>query len=73
MDIFCKDLYSKKMIELTVSIKGVECSFKHKFLIYEEVYLSEQDPIVKTCIEEALSTAKIVPEDIKVRALLIVK
>lgn len=58
------------MTELTVTIKGAESSYKQKFLIYDEFSWSENDPMIKKCVEEALESAKIEPEDIKVRALL---
>jgi 3-oxoacyl-[acyl-carrier-protein] synthase III len=58
------------MTELTVTIKGVESSYKQKFLLYDEFTFNEDDPVIKKCVEEALANAKIEPEDIKVRALL---
>lgn len=61
------------MTELTITIKGEESTFKQKFLIYEEYAMSENDPLIKKCVEEALSNAKIEPEDIKVRSLLVLR
>ncbi len=61
------------MIELSVTIKGAESTFKQKFLVYEDFQFNDTDPIVKKHVEEALSNAKIEPEDIKVRALLIMR
>lgn len=62
--------YLQIMIELSVTIKGEDSTYKQKFLIYDSIRLEESDPVIKRCIEEALSNAKIQPEDIKVRALL---
>lgn len=59
--------------ELTVTVKGEEQSYKQQFLIYEEMMWSEDDPTIKTCVEEALSNAKIEPVDIKVRALMVLR
>ncbi len=59
--------------ELTVTIKGDEQTYKQKFLLYDEYQMNEEDPIVKKCIDEALANAKIEPDDIKVRALLVVR
>lgn len=59
--------------ELTVTIKGEERSYKQQFLLYEEFKWDENDPIIKQCVDEALSNAKIEPEDIKVRALLVLR
>ncbi len=56
--------------EMTVTIKGVESTYKQSFLIYEDFTWSEDDPFVKQCVEEALNISKIEPEDIKVRGLI---
>lgn len=61
------------MTELIVTIKGAESTYKQKFLLYEDYQMKEDDPIVKQCVETALANAKIEPEDIKVRALLILR
>ena len=59
--------------ELTVTVRGEERSYKQQFLLYEDFGWNEEDPIIKQCVEEALSNAKIEPEDIKVRALLVLR
>ena len=59
--------------ELTVTIKGEERTYKQNFLLYEEFKWSEEDPIIKQCVEEALANAKIEPDDIKVRGLLVLR
>lgn len=59
--------------ELTVTIKSVEASYKQKFLLHDLYTLSSADPVVKHCIDETLANSKIEPEDISVRALLVVK
>jgi hypothetical protein len=59
--------------ELTVTVKGDESSYKQKFLIYDEMRWHEDDPVVKACVKEALNNAKIVPDTIKVRGLLILR
>ena len=59
--------------ELSITIKGDEQTYKQKFLIYDQFMWLETDPIIKNCIDEALSNTKIEPEDIKVRGLLVVK
>ena len=61
------------MRELSVTVKGIESSYKQKFLVYDQFCFDEEDPVIKDCIKEALSNAKIEPEDIKVRALMVVK
>lgn len=60
-------------VELTVTIKGEDSSYKQKFLLYEAFQLTSNDKIIKTCVEEALAKAQIEPEDIKIRALLVIR
>lgn len=57
-------------VELTVTIKGDDSTYKQKFLEYREFILSEDDPIIKELVQETLDNSKIEPEDIKVRAFL---
>jgi len=63
------------MTELTVNIKGETESgepsnYKQKFLLYEDFSWSENDPLIKKCVEETLANTKIQPDEIKVRALI---
>lgn len=57
-------------VELTVSIKGDDSTYKQKFLIYEDFNMKHDDPIIQDCIKQSLEIAKIIPEDIKIRAML---
>ncbi len=61
------------MFELTVTVKGEEQSYKQKFLCYEQVNLSLDDPAIKDYIAQALANAKIEPIDIKIRILMVVE
>ncbi len=59
-------------IELTITIKGEtengdESTHKQKFLLYETVTLTADDPIIKKCLQDTLSTTKIVPDKIKIK------
>lgn len=63
----------QEVTEITITIKGEDSSYKQKFLEYEAFSFSQDDPIIKAHIAEALSNAKIVPENIKVRATIQVK
>lgn len=60
------------MIELTVTVKGEDSTFRQKFLIYDDVIMTRDDPIIKDCIEQALATAQIEPESIKIRTIMVV-
>lgn len=59
--------------ELTVSIKGDDSSYKQQFLLYEDFTWNENDVVIRKCIADALSNAQIMPETIRVRALLVIK
>lgn len=59
--------------EITVTIKGSSSSYKETFLVYEDFMWKEDDPVLNKCVVQALENAKIEPEDIKVRALLVIK
>ena len=64
------------MTELTVTIKTSECTYKQKFLLYEQYQMTIMDPIVKQCVDEAKNNIKnddLEIEDIKVRSLLVIK
>ena len=56
------------MIELTVTIKGEDASFKKDFLIYEDVCLKFDDPEIMRCVKEATSHVHFEPESVKIRA-----
>ena len=53
--------------EMTVSLKGEESSFKQKFLIYDEIVMSPQHPVVERCIKEAMENFKLKPDIVKIR------
>lgn len=53
--------------EITISIKDEEKTLKKKFLIYDSFAVSEDDPIIKSCIEETVSDFNTKPDQIKVR------
>jgi hypothetical protein len=57
--------------ELTVTVKGEDSTFKQKFLIYDDFVMNENDPVIKNHVKEALANAKIEPDDIKVRCLMV--
>ncbi len=66
------------MIELSVTVKGDtetgdDCTYKQKFLIHDIFEMMDTDPVIKGCIEQTLANAKITPDDIRVRALMVVK
>lgn len=58
------------MKEITVSIRNSEQTYKEKFLIYDDFTCSEKDPIVKKCVEDAISHVTGEPEKITLRIRL---
>ena len=63
----------EEFTELSVTVKGEDSTYKQKFALQGPPYaISVKDPVVKQCVDEAVSNSKIVPEDISVRILLTV-
>lgn len=61
-------------LELTITLKDEERTYKQKFLVYESVTFSvENDPIIMKCILEARKNFEGEPEDVVVRATMVMK
>jgi hypothetical protein len=56
--------------EISVIVKDDEKSLTIKYLIYDRVWMDEEDPIIKDCIEKALINFEGDPIDITVKAKL---
>lgn len=56
------------MFELTITIKGEEATYKHKFLVHEDCQFSQDDEVIKAYIAQALAMSKIEPEKIRLTA-----
>ena len=64
------------MIELSVSIKTHDTTYKQKFPIYDVITTADDDKTIVDCIAQALQRFKIENdeiEDIKIRILKVVK
>lgn len=55
------------MNELTVILKDADRTYKQKFLIYESYSVSDADPLVIKCIEEAKKSFPGEAESIQIR------
>lgn len=55
------------MSELTVILKDPERTYRQKFLCYEDYHVSENDPFILKCIEEAKKNFEGEPEEINVK------
>lgn len=56
------------MVELTVTIKSTDATYKHKSLVYDSFNINDDnDPIIKKLINEALQMTEIEPESIKIK------
>lgn len=60
-------------VELTVTIKDEERKLTKDFLIYEQVTFTENDPVIDKCVKESIEEFKGEPEDIKIRATMILR
>lgn len=60
-------------IELTITIKDSERRLTRDFNIYESVTMQENDPVIAKCVKEALQEFKGEPDDIKIKALMILR
>ena len=55
------------MTELTVILKDSDRTYRQKFLIYDVFSLSDNDPIILDCIEEAKKNFEGEPESIQIK------
>ncbi len=55
------------MNELTVVLKDSERTYRQKFMIYEQYVASQDDPLIITCIEEAMKSFVGEPESVQVK------
>lgn len=61
-------------IELIITIRDEENRKLSKpFLIYEPVTLVDNDPIIVKCLKELLEEFKGEPDDIKLKAIMVLK
>lgn len=71
--MFGKDCYRdairkwENMSEITVILKDEERTYRQKFLIYEALTVSDNDPVILTCISEAKKNFSGDPESIKIK------
>ena len=55
------------MNELTVILKDSDRTYRQKFLIYEDYYVSDVDPVILRCIDEAKKNFEGEPECIEIK------
>lgn len=55
------------MTELTVILKDSDRTYRQKFLIYETYSVTDNDPVINTCIEEAKKNFEGDPETIQIK------
>lgn len=62
------------MIELTIKVKDCNGTLTKRFdPIYEQVTMSEDDPIIKKHIEQALKEFTGEPEDVVVKVRMVIR
>lgn len=61
-------------LELTITVKDEEKrKLTREFLVYEPVTFVESDPVINKCVKEILAEFKGEPEDIKVKAMMVLR
>lgn len=60
-------------IELTITVKDADRTLKKSFLIYEPISFTETDPMIKKCIDEVTAEFAGEPDDIRIRANMVVR
>lgn len=55
------------MTELTVILKDSDRTYRQKFLIYEAYSVTDNDPVINMCIEEAKKNFEGDPETIQIK------
>lgn len=55
------------MNELTVILKDSDRTYRQKFLIYEQYTMSDDDPVIRMCIDEARKNFEGDPESIQIK------
>lgn len=59
--------------ELVVTIKDEERRLTRDFLIYEPFTFVDSDPTIMQCVKETIEEFKGQPEDIKIKATMIMR
>lgn len=61
-------------VEISITIKDEEKRrLTREFLIYETVTMMPEDPVIMKCLEECLEEFKGEPDDIKVKATMVLR
>lgn len=55
------------MSELTVILKDSDRTYRQKFLVYENISVAEDDPVILKCIQEAKMNFDGEPETIQIK------
>ena len=55
------------MTELTVILKDSDRTYRQQFLVYEQYSVSEDDPVILACIEQAKKDFQGDPETIQIK------
>lgn len=50
-------------VELSITLKTEETSYRKKFLAYEPFAMDQSDPYIQACLKETLDDFKQKPED----------
>ncbi len=58
-------------VELTFTLKDVDKKLTKDFIIYEIISMVDDDPIIMECLKNVMADFKGTPDDIKVKAIMV--
>lgn len=53
--------------EVTIIIKGDDKTYNEKFIIYDNINLNNQDPVIQDCINQAKNNCKVPNNEVVVK------
>ena len=59
--------------EISIKIKNSEQNFREKFLIYEDFTCSENDPVLKECVDKAISHLKGEVDSVQINIKMVIQ
>lgn len=58
-------------VELTFTLKDADRKLTKDFIIYEIISMVDDDPIISECLKNVMDEFRGIPDDIKVKAIMV--
>jgi hypothetical protein len=59
-------------VEITITLKDEESrKLVREYLVYEPVTMDQSDPVIERCLNETLAEFKGKPDDVRIKALMV--